>query len=99
MGLVFTQCLLALTHPLVLCVPLCSVARVVLCSGKHYYLLDSHCRELGVKNTAMVRLEQLCPFPSGDIHSHLSRFPNARGNGGRTAFPPPYTHIINSPAM
>lgn len=54
------------------------VARVVLCSGKHYYLLDSHCRELGVKNTAMVRLEQLCPFPSGDIHSHLSRFPNAR---------------------
>ena len=49
---------------------------MVLCSGKHYYLLA---KEREVEDTAIVRLEQLCPFPSGDIHKQLSKFHNARG--------------------
>jgi hypothetical protein len=60
------------------------VSRVVLCCGKHYYPLAAHRRQLGREDDiAIVRLEQLCPFPSGAIHSHLARFPSARGEGER----------------
>jgi probable 2-oxoglutarate dehydrogenase E1 component DHKTD1 len=60
------------------------VSRVVLCCGKHYYPLAAHRRQLGREDDiAIVRLEQLCPFPSGSIHSHLVRFPSATGEGER----------------
>ena len=39
------------------------VDRVVLCSGKVYYELRAKRRELGLNNAAIVRLEQLYPFP------------------------------------
>ena len=61
--------------------PVSSVHRVVLCSGKHYYLLDSQRRERGVRDTALVRVELLAPFPAGFLQQHLSRYPNATGTG------------------
>lgn len=39
------------------------VERLILCSGKVYYELRAKRRELGLKDTAIVRLEQLYPFP------------------------------------
>ena len=53
------------------------VARVVLCSGKVYYDLLAERRERGVNDVALVRLEQLYPFPNRSLPPMLARYPNA----------------------
>lgn len=53
------------------------VTRVVLCSGKIYYELMAHRREQKITNTAIVRLEQLYPFPDAAIQAELARWPKA----------------------
>lgn len=60
--------------------PLCKdkdVKRVVLCSGKVYYDLFQMREELGIKNVALVRLEQLYPFPDDALADELKRYPKA----------------------
>jgi 2-oxoglutarate dehydrogenase E1 component len=57
-----------------------AVTRVVFCSGKVYFnLMDavSINPEAG-STTAIVRVEQLYPFPQAAILAEVSRFPNAR---------------------
>uniref|UniRef100_A0A8C4K1A3 2-oxoadipate dehydrogenase complex component E1 n=1 Tax=Dromaius novaehollandiae TaxID=8790 RepID=A0A8C4K1A3_DRONO len=53
-----------------------SVTQVVLCSGKHYYALVKQKETLGEKqnNTAIVRLEELCPFPLEALQQELSKY-------------------------
>ncbi len=53
------------------------VARVVVCSGKVFFdLLDArHKRE--IDNIALVRIEQLYPFPTDRFVEELKRYPNA----------------------
>jgi 2-oxoglutarate dehydrogenase E1 component len=51
--------------------------RVVLCSGKIYYDLDARLAETGTTGVALVRVEQLYPFPGKLLQAELSRFPNA----------------------
>ncbi|MHA1108609.1 MAG: 2-oxoglutarate dehydrogenase E1 component, partial [Alphaproteobacteria bacterium] len=53
------------------------VKRVVLCSGKVYYDLFAERAERGIKNIALVRLEQLYPFPVRSLTHELERYPNA----------------------
>lgn len=53
------------------------VQRVVFCSGKHYYALDSYRKERNIDNAALVRLELLSPFPSAHLHQELLKYPNA----------------------
>jgi 2-oxoglutarate dehydrogenase E1 component len=43
------------------------VQRVLLCSGKIYYELLAHRKELGRTDVAIVRLEQLYPFPKQEL--------------------------------
>ncbi|MFP4151984.1 MAG: 2-oxoglutarate dehydrogenase E1 component [Alkalispirochaeta sp.] len=40
---------------------------LLFCSGKVYYDLDARRRDLGVKNVAIVRIEQLYPWPYDEI--------------------------------
>jgi 2-oxoglutarate dehydrogenase E1 component len=54
------------------------VTRVVLCSGKIYYELMAHRREQKITTTAVVRLEQLYPFPDEAIQAELARWPKAK---------------------
>lgn len=54
------------------------VKRVVFCSGKHYYTLDKHRTEKRIADTAIVRLELICPFPAGLVSQQLNNFPNAK---------------------
>ena len=59
-----------------------SVKRVVLCSGKHYYNLDDYAKANGAlrEQTALVRVERLCPFPASEINQILKQYPNATGD-------------------
>ncbi|MBK8069928.1 MAG: 2-oxoglutarate dehydrogenase E1 component [Rhodanobacteraceae bacterium] len=54
------------------------VTRVVLCSGKVYYDLVEEHEKRGLDNVAIVRVEQLYPFPRVEVYAELVRFPNAR---------------------
>ncbi len=53
------------------------VRRVVLCSGKVYYDLLGSRREAGTKDVAIVRLEQLYPFPLITLPKVLAPYRNA----------------------
>jgi 2-oxoglutarate dehydrogenase E1 component len=54
------------------------VERVVLCSGKVYYDLLQKAQEIDLKNVALVRVEQLYPFPDEDIQNYLKEFKDAK---------------------
>ena len=54
------------------------VTRVVLCSGKVYYELIAHRREQKITNTAVVRLEQVYPFPNDALQAELAKWPKAK---------------------
>ena len=53
-----------------------AVTRLVLCSGKLFYdLSGSELRE-GARNVAIVRLEELYPFPASETQQLVARYPN-----------------------
>jgi 2-oxoglutarate dehydrogenase E1 component len=52
------------------------VRRVVLCSGKVYYDLRAARRERGIEDIAILRMEQLYPFPEAELLQLLSAYPN-----------------------
>ncbi|MFC7091500.1 2-oxoglutarate dehydrogenase E1 component [Halomonas salifodinae] len=52
------------------------VKRVVLCSGKVYYDLAGYRAEQARDDTAIVRLEQLYPFPKEELYQALKTYPN-----------------------
>ncbi|MEQ1501122.1 MAG: 2-oxoglutarate dehydrogenase E1 component [Myxococcota bacterium] len=49
------------------------VRRIVMCSGKVYFDLVAKRRELGITDVAILRLEQLYPFPADRIREELGR--------------------------
>ena len=52
-----------------------AVTRVVLCTGKVYYDLAESVSENGLDGVALVRVEQLAPFPIQQVQDVLARFP------------------------
>jgi len=53
-----------------------NVRRLVICSGKVYYDLRQERRNREITDIAIVRLEQLYPFPGDDFAQCLSTYPN-----------------------
>jgi 2-oxoglutarate dehydrogenase E1 component len=53
------------------------VRRVILCSGKVYFDLRAARRERKIDDVAILRLEQLYPFPARTLAAALRRYPNA----------------------
>jgi 2-oxoglutarate dehydrogenase E1 component len=54
------------------------VRRVVFCSGKVYFDLLKARRKDGIGDVALVRIEQLYPFPAEEYGATLARYPNLR---------------------
>ena len=54
------------------------VRRAVFCSGKVYFDLLKARRASGIRDVALVRIEQLYPFPTEEYRAVLDRYPNLR---------------------
>jgi 2-oxoglutarate dehydrogenase E1 component len=54
------------------------VTRVVMCSGKVYYDLLDERRKRGLNNIAIVRIEQLYPFPADEMAKALADFAHVK---------------------
>jgi 2-oxoglutarate dehydrogenase E1 component len=52
------------------------VTRLVMCSGKVYYDLAKLRSEKKLENVAIIRLEQLYPFPHKALTAELKKYPN-----------------------
>jgi 2-oxoglutarate dehydrogenase E1 component len=53
------------------------VRRVVLCAGKIFYALEAARRQNERADVAIVRIEQLYPFPTLELREILARYPSA----------------------
>jgi len=58
--------------------PAAEVRRAVFCSGKVYFDLLKARRKEGLRDVALVRIEQLYPFPGEEYQAILNRYPNLR---------------------
>jgi len=52
--------------------------RIIICSGKIYYELMAYRREHDITNMAIIRLEQLYPFPHDDFQAEVNRYSHAK---------------------
>ena len=53
------------------------IKRLVVCSGKVYYDLARRREEKSIEDTALIRVEQLYPFPHKAFAAEVKRYPNA----------------------
>jgi 2-oxoglutarate dehydrogenase E1 component len=58
--------------------PAAEVRRAVFCSGKVYFDLLRTRRKEGLRDVALVRIEQLYPFPTEEYQAVINRYPNLR---------------------
>lgn len=56
--------------------PVENVRRVLICSGKFYYEVAKERAARGITGLPILRLEQLYPFPKGELEAVLSHYPN-----------------------
>ncbi len=54
------------------------VERVVFCSGKVYYELLDQRRKLELNNIAIIRIEQLYPFPENELQNELAKYQHVK---------------------
>lgn len=52
------------------------INRVLLCSGKIYFEIHDHVETLGIENVAILRLDQLYPFPYDALTDELEYYKN-----------------------
>lgn len=54
------------------------VEKVIFCSGQVYYDIAKARTDLKRDNIAIVRLEQIAPFPAKSVEEQLNKYKNAR---------------------
>lgn len=55
-----------------------SARRILICSGKIGHELRKERKQRGDKETAILFVDQLYPFPQDELHAEIARHPNAR---------------------
>ncbi len=55
-----------------------AVSKVLLCTGKVYFDLLEEQQKNNRKDVAIIRMEQLAPFPKVQLEAELSKYPNAK---------------------
>ncbi|WP_394174174.1 2-oxoglutarate dehydrogenase E1 component [Thalassotalea litorea] len=55
-----------------------AVKRIVMCSGKVYYELLDQRRKQELNDVAIVRIEQLYPFPEEELKAIIAEYPNVK---------------------
>jgi 2-oxoglutarate dehydrogenase E1 component len=53
------------------------VKKLILCSGKIYYDLNQYRAEQKIENTAIIRIEQLYPFPEKQVNEYINMYKSA----------------------
>ena len=80
-----------------------NIKRLVFVSGKHYYALKQQRQEKGATDTAIIRLEELSPFPAQPLQQLLTKYNQAKEfvwcqeeprNGGAWSFIEPRVRNI-----
>jgi 2-oxoglutarate dehydrogenase E1 component len=51
------------------------VQRLLFCSGKVFHVLDEAREQRGIRDIALVRIEELYPFPTADVQAAIARYP------------------------
>jgi len=59
-----------------------NIDRLVFCSGKLYYELVAEREKLGLKNVAIITIEQIAPFPFDRVLSKMKLYPNVDWGDG-----------------
>ena len=54
------------------------VNKVIMCSGKVFYDLYKKKKENNIKDIALIRIEQLYPFPYDDLEEILTKYENVQ---------------------
>lgn len=54
------------------------IRKIIFCTGKIYYELNNYRLEKGIDDVAVVRIEQISPFPFELVASQISLYPQAK---------------------
>lgn len=54
-----------------------NVRRLIMCSGKLYYELEEERSKRGINDIAIIRLEQIAPFPWDHVSEEAKKYPNS----------------------
>uniref|UniRef100_A0A915D301 Transketolase-like pyrimidine-binding domain-containing protein n=1 Tax=Ditylenchus dipsaci TaxID=166011 RepID=A0A915D301_9BILA len=54
-----------------------NVKKLIFTSGKHAVTLEAEIHQRNISDTAVVRLESICPFPAEELKKAVDNFPNA----------------------
>ncbi|KAJ4252480.1 hypothetical protein NW762_011081 [Fusarium torreyae] len=55
-----------------------AIERIVICSGQVYAAIQKHRETQGIKDVAIMRIEELHPFPWAEVKSTLDQYQNAK---------------------
>lgn len=80
------------------------VKKVIFVCGKHFYALAKERETKNLKDVAIVRLEEICPFPAARLQEELRKYPNAtefiwsqeeqRNSGAWTFVAPRFENVV-----
>jgi probable 2-oxoglutarate dehydrogenase E1 component DHKTD1 len=54
------------------------IRRLLFTSGKHYYTLNEEREKRNRDDIAIIRLEELCPFPADELRQEIKKYKNAK---------------------